>query len=162
MVRLSLVVTALVASLACTGGTTTPSTGGGGSDPFLAVQTELAQCQETAGDTTMDADGLRIADAFLDDPLEPGGTAPLSVALAEVDGLANMNYPTATVRSLDPRLEVVGQPNAVWLYGIMGCETHWGSTQLAASASLSSGDTVAVEIFVADGTHSVELDLVVD
>lgn len=157
MYRLSAISVVLAANLACIDGSTPSTPSGGGSNPFVVVANELAACNPGSGSTSSAA-GLRIADAYLEQDLSPGGSATLSVALAEVDGTPMNNYPTATVTSLDPAL-TIGSANAVWLFAIDSCDTQWGSTTVSASNSLQVGDTVQVEISVDRGSHSVVLEL---
>jgi hypothetical protein len=157
MFRLSAIALCLATSLACIDGSTPSAPSGGGSNPFVVVANELAACNPGSGSTSSAA-GLRIADAYLEQDLSPGGTATLAVALAEVDGTPMNNYPTATVTTRDADL-TVNSANAVWLFAIDSCDTQWGSTTVTASPSLNIGDTVQVEISVDRGAHSVMLEL---
>lgn len=142
----------------------------GQADPFEAVAEERAACVESAaGEQADDLSGLRIAGATQLGPLAPGGETALQVTLAEVSGLAFMDYPAVRITPLDPLVEILDAEAGQW-FGIFGCGTQ--TVQYTVAADAAARDDLPVRVEVSDlrclqngecgDWHGVDVVLVVD
>ncbi len=118
----------------------------GQADPFEAVAAERAACAESAaGEQADDLAGLRIAGATQLGPLAPGGETMLQVTLAEVSGLAFMDYPAVRITPLDPLVEVLDPEAGQW-FGIFGCDAQTVRYTIVADADARDDLPLRVEV----------------
>jgi len=139
-------------------------------DAFEAVAAEREACVEAAAGAQADGpEGLRIAAVTQLGPLAPGGDARVQVTLAEVSGLAFMDYPAVRVAPLDPML-AVRDPEAGQWFGIFGCDAHTVEYTVAADAAARDDLPLRVEVSslrcLRDGEcgdwHGVDAVIVID
>lgn len=118
----------------------------GQADPFEAVAAERAACEEAADGAQADGpEGLRIAAVTQLGPLAPGGESAVQVTLAEVSGLAFMDYPAVRVTPVDPSLTVLDPEAGQW-FGIFGCDAQ--TVRYAVAADEDARDDLPLRVEV--------------
>ena len=139
-------------------------------DPFEVVADERAACVEDGQGAQADGpEGLRIAAVSQLGRLAAGGETTVQVTLAEVSGLAFMDYPAVRVTPLDPLLSVLDPEAGQW-FGIFGCDAQTVQYTVAADDAAREDLPLRVEAStlrcLRDGEcgdwHGVDVVLAVD